>query len=394
MNFCRLFIKKITLRIIPMVLLCVVVINTSGDIIHLKTGGRVEGKIITRTETQIIVDVGFGEMEVDTSEIARIEWDDSDKQAEIEKGWKSFDQAMEPQKKDTAEPVVKKETAATSSKDKSIAGAASAKKDTVPESGKTKRTAASPVKKEQGIRQSISFQTSFARAGTFAVGLASRNKKILDKSGIAKEKIATIPEQVEIGIYYPTMFTLDKRWPLFIAMGPGIETGIAEINAYVKYADKLGFIVAAPELPPESDNEISRYYYTLHLIEYLKEEGHINGKPVLIGGFDDGARWALHVGTSSGNLYSGILAIGCKEDGASPGYTQMPHDDALHVPIYLLSGTKDKEAGPESKSYSNMIESIKKTGFSQIKEVSHTGGHVIPVKETTEAFKQLMNGTH
>lgn len=374
-------------------LLCIGINIALGDIIHLKTGGRVEGKITNRTETQIIVDVGFGEMEVDTSEIGRIEWTDSDVRAEIEKGWKSITGPKEQVGLDTISNTNSKNEPTVINKPKNDQPENHLRKDTTTAEQMEKASVKTDRKIKQGSKPSISFQTSFAKPGTFAIGIANRNREILKKSGIEPGKSGNIPASVEIGIYYPTKFSLHKRWPLFIAMGPGIETGIAEINAYVKYADKLGFIVAAPELPAELDNEESRFYYTFHIIEYLKDEGHISGKPILIGGFNGGAQWALQIGAYGGDLFDGIVAIGCNNDGATIGYDKMKNETALQVPIYLLNGTKDKEAGTKSESYLTLVESIKKTGFAHVKEVPYKGGHSIPQKETSETLKLIINGS-
>ena len=66
-------------------------------------------------------------------------------------------------------------------------------------------------------------------------------------STIPKNKFGNIPKNIEIGIYYPEYFSKVKKYPLLIAMGPGVEIGISEINSYVQFADELGFIIAAPE---------------------------------------------------------------------------------------------------------------------------------------------------
>ena len=83
-------------------------------------------------------------------------------------------------------------------------------------------------------------------------------------------------------------------------MGPGMDVGITEINSYVQFANDLDIIIAAPELPPEADKKESRYYYVMHIIEYFKEEGIVEGKPVWIGGILKGAKWALQLGALGG----------------------------------------------------------------------------------------------
>lgn len=56
-----------------------------GDVIHLKSGGMVEGNIISEKGGTIVVDVGFGTTSVDTADIASIERSGSQRQNKLKK---------------------------------------------------------------------------------------------------------------------------------------------------------------------------------------------------------------------------------------------------------------------------------------------------------------------
>ena len=57
-------------------ILCISISSLCEDVICLKNGGKLRGTIVKETKTGVVIDVGFGEMDVDTSEIDRIQWAD------------------------------------------------------------------------------------------------------------------------------------------------------------------------------------------------------------------------------------------------------------------------------------------------------------------------------
>ena len=311
-----------------------------GDVIYLKNGGKVEGIIIEESESEVTVKLGFGEMSLSRSEIDSISRTGEKDHADLEKQWKE-----------------------TKDKEDNL---------------KTQYTKS--VSADSGLEK-----------GKLNIHKVTLDKKVLRESNIPSEKFKNIPLNARIGIYFPKNFSPENSWPLFIAMQTGAGGGISAISNYSKFADKLGFIVAAPELPGKADIEESRYYYILHIIDYLNKQRVIRRTQIWIGGFSGGAKWALHLGAYGGDIFSGILAIGCNHDFASLGYKELNNNSALYVPIYLLNGTQDKIAGTIHGNYKNMIESLKKTGFSRVKVEQYKGGHVIPQKETVEAFMWLKN---
>jgi predicted esterase len=192
-----------------------------------------------------------------------------------------------------------------------------------------------------------------------------------------------------VAIYYPKNFTPAKKWPLFIAMAPGAGAGVRALFNYREFADNVGFLIAAPELPVEQDIEDARYYYALLAINKLNSSGYIRNQPVWIGGFSGGGKWALQLGAYGGDIFSGILAIGCNEDYATLGLKEYKNNRALDILIYLLNGTEDEVAGTKRSDYPEMINSIKNSGFRNVTVETYPGAHSIPYKETLQAFNYL-----
>jgi glutaredoxin len=89
------------LNVLSCSLLLGITSNIFSDIIHLKDGGKVEGIIVNETSEKIVVSVSVGEMEFDTSEVAKIERSDKNERKEIEAGWEEAHKKNETLHKET-----------------------------------------------------------------------------------------------------------------------------------------------------------------------------------------------------------------------------------------------------------------------------------------------------
>jgi predicted esterase len=81
----------------------------------------------------------------------------------------------------------------------------------------------------------------------------------------------------------------------------------------------------------------------------------------------------------------GLLMMGCNRDMATKEYRKRSPPDFLGVPIFLSSGKDDTIATPaQSEEVRN---SMKRTGFANVRLESHDGGHVVSQPHVTEALK-------
>lgn len=320
-----------------MLFILLAALQTSADRILLKSEGTIEGIIKSENDTAVVVGINIGEMSIDKKDIMQIERSGRADNLKLNKEWARNRRRQSSAKNGTAD-------------------------------------------NEQRIKR-----------GKLAVSVLTFEKSIFSKSNIPAGKAHEIPERSKAGVYYPEHFNEDKKWPIFFAMQPGEGEGISAIYSYICFADSLGFILAAPEIDsPKDDNEISRYYYVLHILSVLDDKKLINTSKVYIGGFSGGAKWALHIGAYGGDLFRGILAAGCNDDYATLGYKELKNQSCMHVPLYFLNGNRDEIAGTHLKYYQEMLESVKKTGFTTIVAKEYPGGHSLPMEETYDAFQWLL----
>jgi predicted esterase len=213
----------------------------------------------------------------------------------------------------------------------------------------------------------------------------------LASTNIPEKDRKFIPASAQIGIYYPKNFTKGNTYPVFVALQPGTGNFIPGMSAYQRFADELGFLITAQDIDLKADEEaFGRYYYLLATIDCLKREGLLGSEPVVIGGVSGGAKWAMHLGAFGGSMFSGVLAIVANDDFSTYGYQELPNPSAKGVPIYLLNGSQDDIAGPQTDGYKEMLESLQKNGFWNVTAKIFEGGHGIPYEETKQAFERFM----
>ncbi len=98
-----LLLTLLTAIVSPMSSLC--------DIIHLKSGGKIDGLIISEDSGSVIIDIGFGTTSVDTSEIRTIKRSNNRKKGSIQKKWENkyyyYDRFTPPQFKSFIERIRK-----------------------------------------------------------------------------------------------------------------------------------------------------------------------------------------------------------------------------------------------------------------------------------------------
>jgi hypothetical protein len=309
-----------------------------GDKIYTQDGGFVEGVIVRETDSAMVLKVAIGEMDVQKSEIVRVEKGKKNEQAAMEEKWRE--------------------------------------------------------RKTGGVRPAAGLKAKRIQVGNnlkAGVMLFCDAEKTadLENCNLPEETLKDIPAKARIAIYFPKGFTAEKKWPLFLAMSPDQGNNSQAIYSYAGFADEEGFIIAAPELPAPGDTDEARYYYSLYAITLLNNQGFTQNQPVWIGGFSGGAKWALQLGGFGGDVFSGILAMGCNEDYATLGLNEYKNKSALEVPIYLLNGTEDQIAGTNRADYSEMISSLKNSGFKRVIVQTYPGSHALPSREAMEAFDYL-----
>jgi phospholipase/carboxylesterase len=150
-------------------------------------------------------------------------------------------------------------------------------------------------------------------------------------------------------------------------------------------AEEAGVIVLAPESRKTSWDIISDAQYgpDVHFInqclEHVFSRCHIDPARIALGGFSDGASYALSLGLTNGQLFTKILAF-------SPGF-MAPLDTQGNPSIFISHGTRD-EVLPIDRCSRTLIPVLRMHGL-RVEYREFDGPHTVPPEMKRRAVQIL-----
>jgi phospholipase/carboxylesterase len=164
-------------------------------------------------------------------------------------------------------------------------------------------------------------------------------------------------------------------------------------GSYAPYADKGHFIILAPESPGQSwGTGPKKWGYDYLAINRALEEAFarcaIDRSRLAIGGFSDGASYALSLGLANGDVFSYIVAF-------SPGFIVRAQargrsgPKGVEVPlVYIAHGSSDNVL-PIASTSRIFVSSLRKNGYNvEFREFS--GGHYLSRQVADQAMSWLI----
>src|SRR5262245_33522714 len=169
-------------------------------------------------------------------------------------------------------------------------------------------------------------------------------------------------------------------------------------GSYAPYADKGRFIILAPESPsPTWGTGPKKWGYDYLAINRALEETFarcaIDRNRLAIGGFSDGASYALSIGLANGDVFSYIVAL-------SPGFIvraqargRIGNNNEVRIPlVYVAHGTADNVL-PIASTSRVFVSSLRKNGYNvEFREFS--GGHHASRQVADQAMSWLTVAFH
>jgi predicted esterase len=153
--------------------------------------------------------------------------------------------------------------------------------------------------------------------------------------------------------------------------GGNAEHGLSYIQ---QYADAKNIILLSPASHDYSWDIIAANAFGTdaifidHALSFVFERFSINSSRVAIGGFSDGASYALCIGLSNGNLFTHIIAF-------SPGF-YYAYENKGKPAVYVSHGTAD-DVLPIDPCSRRIIPKLKREGIAVLYE-EFNGRHEIP----------------
>ncbi len=177
------------------------------------------------------------------------------------------------------------------------------------------------------------------------------------------------------GYVYIPQRTIDSAMPaplILLFHGAGGEA-LGILKPFQELADETGVILLAPESRGRTwDCVRGGFGEDLDFVDLALEQtfSRYSIKPshLAVGGFSDGASYALSLGIPNGSLFTHILAY-------SPGFVA-PFEIDSNPRIFISHGTADRVLAIDRCSR-RIVPHLQRTGF-DLQYVEFTGGHSIP----------------
>ena len=168
-------------------------------------------------------------------------------------------------------------------------------------------------------------------------------------------------------------------------------------GSYAPYADRGHFIILAPESPGQSwGTGPKEWGYDYIAINRALDEAFarcaIDRSRLAIGGFSDGASYALSLGLANGDVFSDIIAF-------SPGFIVRAHargrsgPSGVEVPlVYIAHGSADNVL-PIASTSRIFVSSLQKNGYN-VEFHEFSGGHHLSRQVADQAMSWLTTAFH
>ena len=197
----------------------------------------------------------------------------------------------------------------------------------------------------------------------------------------------TLRQQRDSLLYIPKLPEPDKRAPLFVYLHGAGGSEQQGINRMRPFADELGFLLLSPASEGGTWDGIQEGYgpdVTMldRALTKTFEARLVDPSRIAIGGFSDGASYALGLGLSNGDLFKSLLAF-------SPGFIPPGSKPAGKPRIFISHGTKD-EILPIDSCSRRLVPELKRSGYN-VNYREFDGPHTVPREIADQAFRWFLD---
>jgi phospholipase/carboxylesterase len=188
-------------------------------------------------------------------------------------------------------------------------------------------------------------------------------------------------------VYIPTGYRRDVAAPLAVMLH-GAGGSAARLRFLFDAADEHGIVVLAPDSRERRtwDAIVGSFGPDIEFLEraldHTFDRCAIAPGRLAIGGFSDGASYALSAGLASGDLFTHICAF-------SPGFVA-PATRTGRPDVFISHGTRDTVLAIDQTSR-RIVPQLRSGGY-RVTYEEFDGGHTVPPEMIREAFERLARG--
>lgn len=174
-------------------------------------------------------------------------------------------------------------------------------------------------------------------------------------------------------LYVPTGYTPDRPAPLFVALHGAGGSGASWVS-YPARAEARGMVLLLPDSRGSTWDLVLGHLgpdvaFLNEALRHTFERCRIDASRLALGGFSDGASYALSLGISNGDLFSHLV-------GFSPGFLA-PREPIVGQPrVYVAHGTDDTVL-PVANTRTVIVPALRDAGY-DVRYEEFAGGHEVP----------------
>ena len=228
--------------------------------------------------------------------------------------------------------------------------------------------------------------------GIEAAGDAAGRGHLAARPGIGHARTArTGPRPLELGdprdgvMYVPVGLTGPAPLVVLLHGATGSADGITRRLGAFAIADDLKLVILAPDSRGQTWDMIRGAFgpdvaFLDRALAKVFSEVAIDPKRVAVGGFSDGASFALSLGLSNGDLFTHVAAF-------SPGFFTV-HEPRAGARLFVSHGQQDAVLPIESTSR-RIVPALKRAGY-DVQYREFNGPHTVPSPIAREAFGWIL----
>ena len=189
-------------------------------------------------------------------------------------------------------------------------------------------------------------------------------------------------------LYVPANYRPDRPAPLVLMLHGAGSTGHNGLVPLLPLADASGLLLLAPDSRQQTWDVIVNGYgpdvaFIDHALVRTFHHYAVDPAHLAVGGFSDGASYALSLGLTNGDLFTHIIAF-------SPGFMAPGGRQGLPR-IYISHGTQDRVL-PVERCSRRIVPQLKREGY-DVHYHEFDGPHTVPQSVAREAITWFVNTT-
>lgn len=231
-------------------------------------------------------------------------------------------------------------------------------------------------------------QNRSSRNNRYAVQGSLRSRPLGQIAPNQGQQAGNLPLNLERGrdgfLYVPRSYQANRPAPLIVMLHGAGGTAYSIITPFTALAEAEGIILLAPDSRQESWDLIMSDYgedvaFADRALEQTFRRYAIDETHIAIGGFSDGASYALSLGLANGDLFNHIIAF-------SPGF-MAPARLQGHPLVFISHGTHDQVLSVSASR--RIVENLKQEGYT-VTYKEFNGPHTVPPDIARDGFEWFM----